>query len=430
MKQTGFIAVIDLGTSKISGIVARKNEDNVISVLASETVDSTRCIRRGLVYNTEETGAKVRKLITLLENKLERKIAKVYVSVAGQSLHSVTHSVSKQLSSSGIVTENVIEQLRNEAEKYLPEMSKRYEISDVEYIINNKPEPLPVGISTTHIEANYQMIVGRPNITTNIKKSINDRAKIEIAGYVIGPLASASISLSDNEKELGCAFIDFGAGTTSLSIFKGGKLRYMVVIPFGGANITDDIRDLNFSESEAEEYKIKFGKAHEVSDSGFFSSFASKPDIDLVKLNQVIQMRMQEIVDNIDNQIQLSGLHGQLGAGLVITGGASQLKNLSLFLENNLKMSVRIASAKKTSVNNYPELANDPSFTQALGLLLYGWDDCEEHPVEEEEFDVEEKKPEPKLVKKPKQLNRTKNEIFRKVGNMFGEMFNDGGDEN
>lgn len=429
MKQSGFIAVIDLGTSKIRGIVARKNEDNVISVLAYETVDSKRCIRRGLVYNIEETGGKVRKLITLLENKLQRKIAKVYVSVAGQSLHSVTHTISKQLSSSGIVTESVIEQMSNDAEKYMPEMSKRYEISDVEYIINNKPEPKPVGVSTTYIEANYQMIVGRPNIITNIKKSINDRAKVEIAGYVVGPLASASISLSDNEKELGCAFIDFGAGTTSLSIFKGGKLRYMVVIPFGGATITDDICDLNFIESDAEAYKTKFGKTHEVPESGLFSSFASKPDIDLSMLNQVIQMRMQEIVDNIEHQIKLSGLQGQLGAGLVITGGASQLKNLPLFLKDNLNMSVRIASAKKTSINNYPELANDPSYTQALGLLLYGWDDCEKQPDKEEELNNEIKKPQPQPVAKPKQPGKKKTEFFTKVGNMFGEIFNDGEDE-
>ena len=193
MTQTGFIAVIDLGTSKITGIVGRKNENNVVSVLAYETIPSERCIRRGLVYNIEETGAKVRKLITLLENKLKRKISKVYVSVAGQSLHAVTHIVNKQLSSSGIVTENIIEQMRKEAEKFMPEMSKRYDVAEVEYIINGKAEPQPVGVSTTHIQANYQMIVGRPNIMTNIEKSIKGKANLEIADFVVGPLAQCGI---------------------------------------------------------------------------------------------------------------------------------------------------------------------------------------------------------------------------------------------
>ncbi len=430
MIQSGFIAAIDLGTSKITGVVGRKNEDNVISVLACETIPSNRCIRRGLVYNIEETGAKVRKLISLLENKLNRKISKVYVSIAGQSLHAITHTVSKQLSSSGIVTEGVIDQMRKEAEKFMPDMSKRYEIADVEYIINEKSELQPVGVTTTHIEANYQMIVGRPNIIANIDKSIIGKANLQIAGYVVGPLASAEISLNENEKELGCAFIDFGAGTSSLSIYKGGKLRYMVVIPFGGATITRDICDLNFIESDAELYKVKFGKTHETTESGFFNSFASKPDIDLPTLNHVIELRLQEIVDNVAEQIKLSGYENQLGAGLVITGGASQLKNMELFLKENLNMSVRKASAKKLFINNYPELANDPSLTQALGLLLSGWENCEEQivgPAPQEE----EEKPEVKPIKKPKSTTKKKSGGFlSKVENMFGGIFDDEDDAN
>ena len=431
MTQTGFIAVIDLGTSKITGIVGRKNENNVVSVLAYETIPSERCIRRGLVYNIEETGAKVRKLITLLENKLKRKISKVYVSVAGQSLHAVTHIVNKQLSSSGIVTENIIEQMRKEAEKFMPEMSKKYDIADVEYIINEKPESQPVGVSTTHIQANYQMIVGRPNLITNIDKSIKDKANLDIAGYVVGPVASAAISLNDNEKELGCAFVDFGAGTTSLSIYKGGNLRYMVVIPFGGATITRDICDLNFTESDAEAYKTKFGKTHEAPETErFFSMVSSKPNVDLPKIDHVIKMRMQEIIDNIEEQIRLSGYKDQLGAGLVITGGASLLKNLNLFLKDKLNMPVRNASAKKTLVNNSTELANDPSFTQALGLLLFGNDNCEEE-VEEELVPVEEEKHFEKPMKKPKPVKEPKPQgSFKdKIGNMLGRLFEDGGDE-
>jgi len=429
MNQSGFIAAIDLGTSKITGIVGRKNDDNVISVIAYETISSNRCIRRGLVYNIEETGAKVRKLITLLENKLQRKIGKVYVSIAGQSLYAVTHTVNKQLSSSGIVTESVIDQIHKEAEKFMPEMSKRYDIADVEYIINGKAEPQPVGVTATEIQANYQMIVGRPNIITNIEKSITEKANLEIAGYVMGPLAGADIALNENEKELGCAYIDFGAGTTSLSIYKGGKLRYMVVIPFGGATITRDICDLNFIESDAETYKTKFGKTYEASETGFFNSFTSKPDIDLPMLNQVIMLRMQEIVDNIKEQIKLSGYQDQLGAGLVITGGASELKNLNLFLKENLNMPIRNASAKKTSVNNFPELANDPSFTQALGLLLYGWENCEEQLIEEEIWQEETEKQKPKSVRKPKQGGKKRGGFFTKMENMLGGMFDDEDDD-
>jgi len=116
------------------------NENNVISVLACETVPSKQCIRRGVVYNVEETGANVKNMISMLENVIGRNIAKVYVSVAGQSLHTIPYRTYRQLSSSGIVTENVINQLNDEAQKFKPDLSRKYAIADVEYYVDGKPE--------------------------------------------------------------------------------------------------------------------------------------------------------------------------------------------------------------------------------------------------------------------------------------------------
>src|SRR5690606_36563654 len=119
-----------------------------------------------------------------------------------------------------------------------------------------------------------------------------------------------------------------GAGTTTLSVYKDGVLRRAVVIPFGGKSITKDISALNFTESDAEQLKIKFGKAMETHESPFFSSpFSSKPDVDLSELNRVIGLRLDEITANIVEQIRLSGFENKLGAGVIITGGASQMKN-------------------------------------------------------------------------------------------------------
>ncbi|MDR1517997.1 MAG: cell division protein FtsA [Dysgonamonadaceae bacterium] len=375
--QTGFIVAIDLGSSKITGIVGRMNENNVISVLASESLPSKGCIRRGLVYNIEETYGIVRKLITVLGNKLDRKIGRVYVSLAGQSLHTEKCREMEQLTSSGIVTEEVINQLRQKAEKYKPELYQKYAIADVEYFVDDRSEKNPVGVTCSQIEADFEIIAGRANLLTNIKKSIEEKLDLPIAGYVVGALASAAIALSNEEKELGCAFVDFGGGTTTLSIYKNNILRYLVVIPFGGRSITKDICTLNFLEDEAEQYKIKFGKAKDNQENTMFASpFSSKSEIDMVELNKVIRMRLDEITANLKKH--LSGYFGQLGAGLVITGGASQLKNLDLYLVEKLNMPVRKASAKKMMINNSPELANDPAMTQALGMLLLAKEDCEE----------------------------------------------------
>lgn len=387
--QSGFIAAIDLGTSKITGIVGRKNENNVISVLGAVSQGAENSIRRGTVYNIDKAGAVVRRLISMLENRAGVKIGKVYVSLGGQSVRAEMIREVKHLSSGGIVTEEVVAQLRAEADKFKPDFNSKYAIADVEYFLDDKPEKSPVGVTCSTIEADYQVVIGRPNLSANIEKVVVEKGGLQLAGLIVSPLAVAEIALTDEEKELGCALIDFGAGTTDLSIYKGGVLRRLVTIPFGGRNITKDIGELNFVESDAEQYKIKFGKAKENNESSLFSSpFSSKPDIDLVELNKVIVMRLDEITANIKEQIRLSGYQEQLGAGIVVTGGASQLKNLDIYLNQKLDMPIRKASARKNFVNNSPDLANDPAMTSVLGLLLLGNNNCEKIVEEKQEEEV------------------------------------------
>ena len=447
MTQSGFLAVIDLGTSRIKGVVGRRNENGVLSIMASGTIDSGNSIRRGMVYNIEQAGANVQKLVMMLENSISRKITRVYVSLAGQSLHTLEFNEMKQLSS-GMVTEEVVKQLHMAAEKFQPEMKRNYRVADVEYYIDDKPERSPVGVTGTQIEAGFELIVGRPNLLTNIQKSISSKTELEIADYIVGATASAAMALNEEEKELGCGFLDFGAGTTTLTVYKNGILRRMVVIPFGGKNLTKDICALNFTENDAEQLKIKFGKAFENHDGPLFSSpFSSKPDIDLAELNKVIGMRLDEIIANIKEQINLSGYEGKLGAGLIISGGASQLRNLDIYLTQKLKLSVRKASAKKSMINNAPELINDPSYTQVLGMLLSAEEDCGQVTVEshdEGEKDdgrsissgwfggTKKKNPKPeKKVKKVKKVNPVKKEggFISKMEDVFGGIFTEEDDE-
>ena len=433
MTQSDFIAVIDLGTSKIKGVVGRKNENNVISIMDSEIIDSGNSVRRGMVYNIEEAGAIIRKLLTLLENSIGDKIGKVYVSLTGQSLHTLEFRERVMLSSGGIVTQDVVDQLNSSAIKYTPDLQKNYAVADVEYYIDSKTEKNPVGVTGSEVEASFQIVVGRPNLLSNIEKSVTGKAKLPIADYIVGALASAAVTLNEEEKELGCVFIDFGAGTTSVSVYKDGILRRFVVIPFGGKSITKDISALNFTENDAEQLKIKFGKAMETHESPFFSSpFSSKPDIDLTELNRVIGLRLDEITANIIEQIHLSGYENKLGAGVVITGGASQLKNLTEYLVQKFKMPVRRATAKKSYINNAPELISNPSFTQALGMLLIGEESCrlvldEVIDRSNDNYQSDKKRSESKQNTKESKKNKKsqKQGFLDKFGDVFGNMFSD-----
>ena len=422
MEQSEFIAAIDLGTSNITGVVGRKNDNDIISILACKTTPSNNSIRRGLVYNIEEVGAKVRGTIQMLENSLDNKIDKVYVSLSGQSLHTIEHRETITLSAGETITDNIIKQLRKSAEKFIPDMKRNYLIADVEYFVDGKAEQKPVGVPGSQIEARYKVIVGRPNMLDNISKSVREKANLKVAGSFVGALASATIALNDEEKMLGCAFIDFGGGTTTLSVYKGGILRKMAVIPFGGKNLTKDICELNFIEEQAEELKKKFGTALETKSSAsklsspFSSPFSSKPNTDFTELNNAIKMRLDEITANIEEQIKQSGYEGQLGAGLVITGGASQLKNLDKYLTEKLKMPVRKASAKKTLFNNAPDFVNDPAFTQVLGMLLMGNEDCAkpaaegEQPVPPPKRSIFASRVKPEREEKTKKIKKDSNE--------------------
>ena len=377
MEQSGFIVAIDLGTSKIVGLLGRKNAQGVISVLASEVVSSDSSIKHGIVYNIDEVAGKIKKIVNLLENKSGKKIGKVYVSIAGQSLRAIEHVQTRALSGESEVTFQDIDQMEQLARQNKPEFFANYSVVAPEIFLDGvgvDSEEDAIGKQASLIEGRYRLIVGRPNIKSNLVKCITDRNSLEIAGFIVGPVAAGAIVLDDEDKNAGCALVDFGAGTTTVSVYKDGLLRYMSVIPFGGRTITRDVQSLGFVDAAAESYKIKYGK---------LGKDKSKPngqvasDVDLKELNKVIQLREEEIILNVINQIKESGYADQLGAGIIIVGGASQLDGLPEFFADKAKMPVKRGVVKRLYINNAADLLQNPVYTQALGLLLFSNENCE-----------------------------------------------------
>lgn len=454
MEQSGFIVGIDLGTSKIVGLLGRKNEQGVVSILASESIPSDTCVKHGVVYNVDETVGKVKKIISLLENKSGRKIGKVYVSIAGMSLRAIEYSVIKDLGSESEVQFSVIDQMEHQARMNKPEFMTNYSVVAPEFFLDGQEVDDPLGKYASIVEGRYRLIVGRPNIKSNLIKCITEKNQIEIAGFIVGPLAAGAIVLDESDKQKGCALIDFGAGTTTVSIYKNGLLRYMSVIPFGGRTITKDIQELGFVDTSAEMSKIKYGR---VGKDKSKQLIPTNSDVDIKELNKVIQLREDEIVLNVQNQIKESGYQGQLDAGVIIIGGASQMKGLSEYLEEKLQMSVKKGVARRLFINNAADLLQNPGYAQCLGLLLFANENCEkkevvierveplrptnpnEHrtsnirpqqkqniTVEEDEYDDEEEYEEeaPKKKKEHKK-QKTLFDFFGKIQNLGGTMFKD-----
>lgn len=375
MEQSGFIVGIDLGTSKIVGVLGRKNEQGVISILASENIPSDSCVKYGVIYNIDEAAGKIKKIINLLENKTGKKIGKVYVSVAGKSLRAIEHSEVKLLDGETAVTFALLDSMEQQAKLNKPDFFTNYSVLAPEYYLDGQYTEDPLDKTASSVEGRYRLIVGRPNIKNNLAKAITEKAQIDIAGFIVGPVAAGALILDEADRQAGCALVDFGAGTTTLSIFKNGLLRYMSVIPFGGRTITKDVQELGFVFDSAESYKIKYGRLGK--DKTRTAGENPSPDVDLKELNKVIQLRADEIILNVINQIKESGYGDQLDAGIIIIGGASLLNGLDEHLAEKAQLAVKKATAKRVYINNAADLVQNPVYTQALGLLLFANENCE-----------------------------------------------------
>ncbi|MDD2435996.1 MAG: cell division protein FtsA [Massilibacteroides sp.] len=420
MQYTNFIAAIDLGTSHIIGIVGIKNSDGTLSIIAHETELSTSCIRRGCVYNVTETANKVRRLILKLENKLHgTKIGKVYVGAGGMSLRSIDHTVPKILGKDGIVSEEVIDSLYKECQQYHPDMLDVLAIVSPTYYIDGEPVNNPVGILGNRVEAHYKLIVARPSLRNHILNSIRDQAKIEIAGILVSPIALADVILSDDEKKLGCALISFGAGVTTLSIYKEGYLKILSVLPLGSHLITKDIMSLHIVEAEAERIKRAYGSAIiEKEDMPIQVNSADNVglrEISLIDLNSIVEARSREILENIYARLNECASKEELGAGIVITGGGSALKKLPEAISTKLKIDVRCSSVRKGIVSSGEIHPGNPEYAVAIGLLIQGAENCATPVVEKPEPEFvqvdtkkEEKKSPTEEISKQKQVKEKK----------------------
>ena len=438
MEQSGFIVGIDLGTSKIIGVLGRKNEQGVISILASESIPSDSCVKYGVIYNIDEAAGKIKKLISLLENKTGKKIGKAYVSIAGKSLRAVEHKETKLLDGYSPITFAVLDSMEQQAKLNKPDFFTNYSVLAPEYYLDGRYEDDPIDKTASTVEGHYRLVIGRPNIKNNLIKSITEKAQIEIAGFIVGPVAVGALVLDEPDRQAGCALVDFGAGTTTLSIYKGGLLRYMSVIPFGGRTVTKDVQELGFVFESAETYKVRYGKLGK--DKNRAAGEVS-PEVDLRELNKVIQLRQDEIILNVINQIKESGYGDQLDAGIIIIGGASQMNGLTEYLAEKSQLSVKKAVAKRVYINNAAELLQNPLYTQALSLLLFANENCEKkeviapkvepvYTVPTPEVEEEEPKEEEPKTKKNKKNREDKKQttlfgFFEKIQNFGGTMFND-----
>ena len=374
MAATDFIVAIELGSSKITGIAGKKHADGSIQVLALASENSSDFIRKGVIYNLDKTAQSLTSIIKKLESTLKASIGKVYVGIGGQSLRTIRNTEVRHLEEETKISQELIDSIMDS--------NREVPIIDQE-ILEVAPQ-----------EGRFLNIIARSSVKQNIDKCFK-QAGIEIADYIISPLALANAVLTNSEKRSGCMFIDFGADTTTVSVYKNNILRHLAVIPLGGSNITKDICSQQIEEEDAEELKKKYGNAYadksEDGDDNPTYSLDGKCSIESHLLEDIVEARVNEILANVWNQIVLSGYEDKLLAGAIITGGAANLKNMEEAFSNRTKVEkVRMAKESQLSLKGgMMELKKDGTCNTIIALLGAGKENCyrPERPIQVPLFD-------------------------------------------
>ncbi len=407
-----FIVAIELGSSHMTGIAGKKNLDGSINVLAVVREDSTTCIRKGVVYNIDKTVQTLTSIIKKLETFLKSKIAHVYVGVGGQSIRGVKNTIVKELPADTIVTQDMINELMDANRSMQYPEQEILDAATQEYKVDNQYQLDPVGIQCTRLEGNFLNILWRKTFYKNINKCF-DNAGIAIAEMYLSPLALADSVLTDAERRGGCILVDLGADTTTVSVFYKNILRHLAVIPLGGNNITKDIASLQMEDSTAEEMKLKYGSAF--TDTNDIDPTKAYPidgerSVEMRKFVDIVEARTEEIIENVWCQVP-SEYYDKLLGGIILTGGASNLKNIERAFRNHTHIDkIRIAKFVSQTINaNSPSIkAKDGTMCTVLGLLAKGDMNCAGDPITGELF-TQEKKPTltADLHKEPRPLSET-----------------------
>ena len=372
---------LDIGTTKIVAMIGCKNEYNKLEILGIGKSKSLG-VHRGVVNNITQTIQSIQQAVSESESNSGLKIEEVTVGIAGQHIRSLQHSdyITRE-NSELVINEEDIDRLINQVHKLV--MLPGEEIIHVlpqDYKVDGQAEiKEPIGMYGERLEANFHVVVGQVSSIRNIGRCVQT-AGLNLEGITLEPLASSNAVLSQEEKEAGVALIDIGGGTTDLAVFKDGIIRHTAVIPFGGNVITEDIKEgCSIIEKQAELLKIKFGSAWpgENKDNEIVSIPGLRgrdpKEITLKNLSKIIHARVVEIVEQVYVEIKNYGHEEQkkkLIAGIVLTGGGSQLKHLKQLVEYITGMDTRVGYPNEHLAGDSDSDITSPMYATAVQLVM------------------------------------------------------------
>jgi cell division protein FtsA len=382
-QEQPIIVGLDIGTTKIAAIAGRKNEFGKLEILGFGRANSNG-VQHGMVLNIDQT---IKAIQQALENCYKSnpnlEINEVYVGIAGHHIKSLqTRGDIVRKTTDDEIKQSEIDQLLSDQYKtYIPAGDQIIDVIPQEFTVDNFQNiPNPIGYSGVKVGANFHIITGDKNAIRNINRSV-EKAGLKVKDLVLQPLASAAAVMSEQDLEAGVAIVDIGGGTTDLAVFYEGILKHTAVIPFGGENITNDIKTgLGVLKTQAEQMKLQFGSA--LSDEAKSNAYITIPglrgmqpkEISVRNLANIIQARMSEILDFVSYHLKQVGLESRmLNGGIVLTGGGSQLKHLIQLTEYVTGLNARIGYPNEHLAAGHIEELAKPMYSTCIGLILKGY---------------------------------------------------------
>ena len=381
MNTERLVAGLDIGSAKTTAIIAEvvgdlpKNPG--IKVLGVGHARTTG-MRRGVVSDIEETTRSIRKALQDAERMAGAQVQEVYTGIAGEHV--------KAMISKGIVAIAHDEIQRSDVER-ANEVARAQAIPNERELLHAIPQEYtvdkdtgirdPIGMSGTRLEVEMYLVTIGSSPAINLRKSV-ERAGYRVKELVLEPIASALATLTEDEKELGVALVEMGAGPTDLAIFHEGKIRHLGTIGFGGNAVTSDIvHGLGVTQADAERLKDRYGCAYEPlvdpADVIQLPSTVAQGDRQIPRelLAHIIHQRMDEIFEHVAREIQNAGYAGKLSAGVVLTGGASAVEGAAELASDAFGTGVRVGVPSER-LSGLSESVEAPRFATAVGLAQYG----------------------------------------------------------
>jgi cell division protein FtsA len=376
-KQT-IHAGLDIGTTKVSIVVmSHDSATGAVDVIGAGRAECDG-LKRGVVSNINKTADAIRAAVDRAEQTSGYKLGPVVIGVSGEHISTFT--------TRGIVTTRTSEIAEDDVKRLHDELAQVHVTPDrrilhvipQDYIIDGQDGISdPLGMSGRRLEANALVITGSASAIDNVYKCA-ERAGLHVDAVVLQSIASSYAVLDEAEREVGVALVDVGGGTTDMAVYKDNVLRYVSVIGIAGQRVTDDIvAVLGVRNTDAESIKVSFGHAISESilrDEHFqIPGVAGRTPTELSKsiLCQVIEPRMEEIFDFVLARIHESGLSHQLAAGVVLTGGCTELYGSEMLAQRTFRLPVSKGLPRGYTNDGFAREVTTASHATAIGLALY-----------------------------------------------------------